>query len=181
MVLLTLILMAGARPSEAQFEPRPVFGGARPAAWIADPRAPGTWERLASEESRMQWWRQTPHCMMDQGKLHPGLTVDGNTNWGATLEGSTVIREVRLANRTMYVAIQAAGSRSLSPLSMITLLFGLGLLLGLALGVAAVSVLVRRDRSSATILAVALGLIAAFFVLAFLTGNSAWITERYTR
>lgn len=52
----------------------------------------GTWERLASEEARMQWWRQTPHCMMDQGKLHPGLTVDGNTNWGATLEGSTVIR-----------------------------------------------------------------------------------------
>lgn len=58
---------------------------------------------------------------------------------------------------------------------------GISKLLGLALGVAAVSVLVRRDRSSATILAVALGLIAAFFVLAFLTGNSAWITDRYTR
>lgn len=58
---------------------------------------------------------------------------------------------------------------------------GVSKLLGLALGVTAVSVLVRRDRSSATILAVALGLIAAFFVLAFLTGNSAWITDRYTR
>lgn len=58
---------------------------------------------------------------------------------------------------------------------------GISKLLGLALAAAAVSALARRDRSSATILAIALGLIAAFFLLAFLTGNSAWITDRYTR
>lgn len=44
---------------------------------------------------------------------------------GWSEEGETVTREVRAGNRTMYVSIQAAGDRSLSALSMITLLFGL--------------------------------------------------------
>ena len=40
-VVFIVALVVGVRGSEAQFEPRPVFGGARPASWIADSRAPG--------------------------------------------------------------------------------------------------------------------------------------------
>ena len=58
---------------------------------------------------------------------------------------------------------------------------GASKVLGLALGAAAVTTFVRKDRSSATIVAVVLLAIALFFLLAFLTGNSAWITDRYTR
>ena len=51
------------------------------------PSHPRTWPHVARGGAHA-WWRQTPHCMMEQGKLHPGLTVDGNTKWGATLEGA---------------------------------------------------------------------------------------------
>ncbi|MEJ7731566.1 MAG: hypothetical protein WKG00_20425 [Polyangiaceae bacterium] len=68
-----------------------------------------TWPHVAAEEGRMQWWRQTPHCMMEEGKLHPGLTADGNTNWGATLEGSTVIRRSAIGldetGRVLFIGI----------------------------------------------------------------------------
>jgi hypothetical protein len=68
-----------------------------------------TWDAIASEEGRMRWWRQTPHCMMEQGKLHPGLTVDGNTNWGSTIEGSTVIRRSAIGlsedGKILYIGI----------------------------------------------------------------------------
>ncbi len=39
--LLVLALLGGSRSGEAQFEPGPVFGGARPASWIYDADAPG--------------------------------------------------------------------------------------------------------------------------------------------
>lgn len=58
---------------------------------------------------------------------------------------------------------------------------GVSKLLGVALGAAAVTTFVRKDRSSATIVAVVLMAIAAFFLIALVTGNSAWITDRYTR
>ncbi len=52
----------------------------------------GDWARLAKRADKAVWWRQTPSCMVDQGKLHPGLVSEKNTYWGATLNGHTVIR-----------------------------------------------------------------------------------------
>ncbi|GAB3108546.1 hypothetical protein GCM10027055_05680 [Janibacter alkaliphilus] len=53
--------------------------------------------------------------------------------------------------------------------------------LALVLAAASVAVFVRKDRSSATIVAVLLLGIAAFFLAALVTGNSHWITDRYSR
>ena len=58
---------------------------------------------------------------------------------------------------------------------------GVSKLLGIALGAAAVTTFVRKDRSSATIVAVVLLAIAAFFLVALVTGNSHWFTDRYAR
>ncbi|WP_437627265.1 hypothetical protein [Sorangium sp. So ce1151] len=52
----------------------------------------GPWSRLAADEGSMRWWRQTPSCMVDEGELHPLLRASEVRNWGATLDGNTVIR-----------------------------------------------------------------------------------------
>lgn len=52
----------------------------------------GSWERFAEDHQKLRWWRQTPYCMWEQGKLHLGLRADDNTTWGATVDGDTVIR-----------------------------------------------------------------------------------------
>ena len=51
-----------------------------------------SWEEVASTESDMTWFRQTPMCMYENGEMHKGLTVEANTHWGATLDKDTVIR-----------------------------------------------------------------------------------------
>jgi hypothetical protein len=52
-----------------------------------------TWETLADREDRMLWWRQTPNCMVEDGKIHPRLLSEKlSKRWGATLDGETVIR-----------------------------------------------------------------------------------------
>jgi Phosphodiester glycosidase len=65
------------------------------------------WSALASGD--FSWWRQTPGCMLQDGVLHPGLRAADSRNWGATLEGKTVIRRsaVGLAadGRTLFVGI----------------------------------------------------------------------------
>jgi hypothetical protein len=50
------------------------------------------WTALRDSEGEMQWWRQAPSCMYDQGDLHPLLRSAGVRNWGATLDGDTAIR-----------------------------------------------------------------------------------------
>lgn len=52
----------------------------------------GSWERFAEEHEKLRWWRQTPYCMWERGKLHVGLKAADNTHWGATVDGDTVIR-----------------------------------------------------------------------------------------
>lgn len=68
-----------------------------------------TWRALAATEQEMRWWRQTPPCMVEQGKIHPGLASDENTNWGAALGGDTVIRRSAVAldetGRVLFVGI----------------------------------------------------------------------------
>lgn len=56
---------------------------------------------------------------------------------------------------------------------------GLSKLLALVLAGAAVAVFARRSRSDAAIISVVLLSVAGFFLVAFFSGNSDWITERY--
>jgi hypothetical protein len=69
----------------------------------------GDWERLKARVPEALWWRQTPACMVDQGKFHDGLVSEKNTYWGATLNGDTVIRRSALGlskdGRTLYSGI----------------------------------------------------------------------------
>ena len=56
---------------------------------------------------------------------------------------------------------------------------GLSKLLALVLAGGAVATFARRSRSDAAIIVGVLLAIAAFFLFAFITGNSSWILDRY--
>jgi hypothetical protein len=66
------------------------------------------WAALAGS-AEFDWWRQTPGCMLQAGELHPGLRAQDSRNWGATLEGKTVIRRSAVGlsadGRTLFVGI----------------------------------------------------------------------------
>lgn len=66
------------------------------------------WDSLPGTGS-LSWWRQTPGCMLQDGVLHPGLRSEDSRNWGATLEGKTVIRRSAVGlsadGRTLFVGI----------------------------------------------------------------------------
>jgi hypothetical protein len=68
-----------------------------------------SWERLEPELSEMVWFRQAPSCMLEDGKLHPGLLNPNTMSWGATLDGDTVIRRsavgIDAAGQVLYVGI----------------------------------------------------------------------------
>jgi hypothetical protein len=72
----------------------------------------GTWTALASGEGEMTWWRQAPACMVEGGKLHPGLTNEKATSWGAALGGETVVRRSAVGidreHTTLYVGVSNA-------------------------------------------------------------------------
>jgi hypothetical protein len=67
------------------------------------------WSKLSNDASRLNWWRQTPGCMVEAGVIHPGLRSADSRNWGATLEGKTVIRRSAVGlsadGRTLFVGI----------------------------------------------------------------------------
>ena len=69
------------------------------------------WSELA-ESGGLSWWRQTPGCMLQAGELHPGLRTADSRNWGATLDGKTVIRRSAVGlsadGRTLFVGISNA-------------------------------------------------------------------------
>jgi hypothetical protein len=53
----------------------------------------GTWTTLQSERERMLYYRQTPPCLVEGGKIHSQLHYDEHAKgWGATVSGETVIR-----------------------------------------------------------------------------------------
>lgn len=68
----------------------------------------GTYKSLPERE-QLTWLRQTPGCMVEDGKIHPQLSSDASTNWGATLDGGTVIRRSAIGmsadEKTLYVGI----------------------------------------------------------------------------
>ncbi len=53
----------------------------------------GTWSTLKGERARMQYFRQTPPCLLEAGELPPLLSHhEYAKTWGATVSGDTVIR-----------------------------------------------------------------------------------------
>ncbi|MBI5537457.1 MAG: phosphodiester glycosidase family protein [Deltaproteobacteria bacterium] len=50
-----------------------------------------SWPELEPTESQMVAFRQTPQCLVEQGRVNPALHAD-NTSWGAAVGGATVIR-----------------------------------------------------------------------------------------
>ncbi len=52
----------------------------------------GTWKELKDEQPNMFGYRQTPPCLVEDGKTNTALDVEYNKNWGATVSGETVIR-----------------------------------------------------------------------------------------
>jgi hypothetical protein len=54
--------------------------------------------------AELLWWRQTPPCMVEGGVMHPGLRDERTKTWGATIEGSAVIRR-------SAIGVSADGSR----------------------------------------------------------------------
>lgn len=84
------------------------------AAYPGDVLKIRSWEALEPEKDQMSWFRQTPMCMVEEGKLHPGLQLETNTHWGATLDKNTVIRRSAIGlsadARVLYMAISEATS-----------------------------------------------------------------------
>ena len=65
-----------------------------------------SWQVLAGETQRMEAYRQTPRCLVEQGQRHPDLKSRYKTSWGAVVNGTTVIRRSALGvsedGRTLY-------------------------------------------------------------------------------
>ena len=84
------------------------------AAFPGDVLKVRSWEELEPSKDQMLWLRQTPMCMVEDGKLHPGLQLETNTHWGATLDKNTVIRRSAIGlsadAKVLYVAISEATS-----------------------------------------------------------------------
>ncbi|MFO0553221.1 MAG: hypothetical protein U0271_32845 [Polyangiaceae bacterium] len=51
-----------------------------------------TFSAIKDDENKFAWYRQTPPCLIEQGAENPGLLVEFNRNWGATVGGDTIIR-----------------------------------------------------------------------------------------
>ena len=53
----------------------------------------GGWPSIKEDEPKLAFYRQTPPCLLDQGKTHNTLeATEYSKNWGATVSGETVIR-----------------------------------------------------------------------------------------
>jgi hypothetical protein len=68
------------------------------------------WKRLADTETDMQFYRQTPPCLVEDGKINPATAAEANTGWGATVDGDTVIRRSAFGlDKTGQVAFYGMG------------------------------------------------------------------------
>jgi len=68
-----------------------------------------TWSKLEREAREGAWWRQTPGCMYENGKINPRLAGGRVSKWGSTIDGETVIRRSAMgldaAGTTLFVGI----------------------------------------------------------------------------
>ncbi|APR78030.1 Cobalt-zinc-cadmium resistance protein [Minicystis rosea] len=52
-----------------------------------------SWPAVKDDEQKLAFYRQTPPCLVEQGKINNTLeTTEYSKNWGATVSGDTVIR-----------------------------------------------------------------------------------------
>lgn len=69
----------------------------------------GTWSKLDPDAREGAWWRQTPGCMYENGKINPRLAGGRVSKWGSTIDGETVIRRSAMgldaAGTTLFVGI----------------------------------------------------------------------------
>ncbi|MFO0586859.1 MAG: hypothetical protein U0441_04940 [Polyangiaceae bacterium] len=72
------------------------------------------WKAVSDIEGTFKWWRQTPSCLVDGGKLHPAL-FDENTHWGAAIGGGTVVRRSALGLSEDGGVLYMVVSNSTSP------------------------------------------------------------------
>jgi hypothetical protein len=78
-----------------------------------------TWPELKPSEGQMIGYRQTPPCLVEEGKTNAALDIEYNKNWGATVSGETVIRRSAIgidkAGRTLFYGLgEAVTAQSLS-------------------------------------------------------------------
>jgi hypothetical protein len=70
-----------------------------------------TWPAVKETEGEMSGYRQTPPCLVEQGKVNNALeSVEYNKNWGATVSGETVIRRSAVGlDKTGHVLFYGIG------------------------------------------------------------------------
>jgi hypothetical protein len=56
-----------------------------------------TWKKVADQEASFVWWRQTPPCVYEDGRMHGSLWDPDTAGWGAAMGGETVIRRSAIA------------------------------------------------------------------------------------
>jgi hypothetical protein len=68
-----------------------------------------TWSKLQPRAGETLWWRQTPDCMYEDGKINPRLAGGLAGKWGSSLDGETVVRRsamgIDAAGTTLFVGI----------------------------------------------------------------------------
>jgi hypothetical protein len=78
-----------------------------------------TWPELKPSEGQMVGYRQTPPCLVEEGKTNAALDIEYNKKWGSTVSGETVIRRSAIgidkAGRTLFYGLgEAVTAQSLS-------------------------------------------------------------------
>lgn len=79
-----------------------------------------TWPELKPTEPTMLGYRQTPPCLVEEGKINNALeATEYNRNWGATVSGETVIRRSAIgidkSGRTLFYGLgEAVTAQALS-------------------------------------------------------------------
>ncbi len=87
--------------------PRP---GTCTIAWFKDSTLRiATWSKLEGQAEEALWWRQTPDCMYEDGKINPRLAGGLAGKWGSSLDGETVVRRsamgIDASGTTLFVGI----------------------------------------------------------------------------
>jgi hypothetical protein len=67
------------------------------------------WKKLAESGPRLLWWRQTPPCLYQNGKMHGSLWEEETRSFGAAVGGDVVIRRSAIGlgpeRAVLYVGI----------------------------------------------------------------------------
>jgi hypothetical protein len=68
-----------------------------------------TFSAIKERTHEMAYYRQTPPCLIERGEENPGLMLEFNRNWGATVSGETIIRRSAIgldqAGRVLYYGL----------------------------------------------------------------------------